>query len=326
VSAARQALQTLTLAVQGIQNGLAQAGYSATSSRLYANQAAELLSAIGRSASYSPSPTGGTGTPTIPTSTGTSTSGLNQESYSGFSRMIADLAWDSQQMIYLLRGVFDRDYYHEQLMRSAESFAADVDLFRARLRIGYALVNVRSDALSLRQQANNFSAQLQRGEPDGRVVQQWSQTVATLNLLLDAAAIREADRVRPGKTSPQGGGVPVTLTASPALLDAVDRSIAQCDALAVGFAPFVFYSPNVPQLQAEVRNLRNSLTDFRSRAISGASRGELTARLSQCTQDLLRVDDAWKRATSRLQGIVAPDLAALSAAVQELNQKFAFGS
>ena len=189
-------------------------------------------------------------------------------------------------MVYLLRSVLNRDYYSDQLLRGAETFANSVDVFRSNLRLGFPLASVRLGAAGLREQANAISALLQSGAADGRVVQQWIQTVDTLNRLLDDAAVRLAASVGSPRAAPGFGGMS-TASATAALLDATDRASAQCDALVAGYALFVFYSPLVPKLQAEVQNLRNSLAIFRSGVARGALRFELNERLNQTNQDLV---------------------------------------
>ena len=211
------------------------------------------------------------------------------------------------------------------MLRSAETFASGVDTFRFSLRLSYPLVSVRSGAAGLREQANAVSALLQSGAADGRVVQQWIQTVDTLNRLLDDAAVRLASSVGPPRSLPNAGAGP-TVLATAAILDATDRAIAQCDALVAGYALFVFYSPLVPKLQAEVQNLRNSLAVFRSGVARGALRSELNDRLNQANQDLVRVNDAWRQFVGATQLTNAPDVSGLVSAMQELNRRFASGN
>ena len=67
--------------------------------------------------------------------------------YNEILRLNTALSSDTQQLLYVLRSMFNSDEYHKQLLRDVEFFYSQVDAFEHSLRVGTPVADVRTYVL-----------------------------------------------------------------------------------------------------------------------------------------------------------------------------------
>ena len=87
--------------------------------------------------------------------------------YNEILRMNTALSSDTQQLLYVLRSMFNSDEYHKLLLRDVEFFYSQVDAFHHSLRVGTPVAEVRTYVLRLRSLAGGIS-QTTAAERPGR--------------------------------------------------------------------------------------------------------------------------------------------------------------
>ena len=81
------------------------------------------------------------------------------------------MSGDTQQLLYVLRSMFNSDDYHKQLLRHVEFFYSQVDSFQHTLRVGTPVSAVRTYVLRLRSLSSGISHSMRTNIPAGGIVQ-----------------------------------------------------------------------------------------------------------------------------------------------------------
>jgi hypothetical protein len=262
--------------------------------------------------------------------------GLDPAGFDRCARPLADLARDSQRLAVLLRGVPNRDAERDRLRRDAEYFASQVEGLRGLVRVGADPDELRRRFYQLRELANGISYAV-RGRPlNGRIQSAWHEITEGLARAGDALSVAAGPGIDPGQPvlvnpptfvqAPYQPIPPAAYAVPREAIAAADQALAQADAFDAGLGRFLLSDPAVPQVQAQVRALRNALAQFRQDAAGGAAGRQLQARLDTINGLLQQASQAWGPTvrSGRIPG--APDLGGEAGAVERLNQAARSGS
>ena len=250
-----QAYTDVRNAVSPIESELGKLGFSSPNSSAYLDRFLRLL------ASVDPSPSRPVPLPSAsrPQAGGAATLGPN--AYNEILRLSTALSADAQQILYLLRSMFNLDSFHSQLLRDIEFFYSQVDAFHHSLRVSMPVMEVRSGILRLRALAGGVSQNLRQGNPAGVISQRWNNVMQDLRQMGDQVGVSAGPVIDPGQpvlyNAPTYNQLPYqilrpTPMATPIdLAPNIDEAVAHLNAFIVGFNRFLPYSARVPILQAQ---------------------------------------------------------------------------
>jgi hypothetical protein len=303
-------------AYHGVQDALRGLHFAAPTTGQSLGRAGQLLAAV-RATIPNPPPVAA---PAV---------GIDQAAFDRYARGLAELSRDSQRMENLLRGGLTRDSDHNRLLRDADYFASQVEALRGAVRVGADLDDLRRRFYRLRELANGISYQVRGGRPAGQIQQTWHEVTDELLRTGEALGVASgigADPDRPVLVNPPTFAQAPYLPVPPAghavpaeAVEAADQAIAQVDAFAAGLNRYLLSDPAVPQVQAQVRALRNSLALLRQEATGGSTGRQLRARLDEVNGLLQQTSQTWGQTvrSGRVPG--APDLGGVAGAIDRLN-------
>jgi hypothetical protein len=325
-----QAMTSLQTNLDALRSTLAQAGVTAPSSRLYADQVYQLLISIQDSVPtplWVPPPTRPIPPPVV------NPGCIDQIIVDQYLRRLDEIHVLVIRFESSLKNTIPRDWTVDRLLRDAEDFHASLDRFRVQVRVGARHADLRLTLAGMRQQADRISAQIRQGRFDRLTVQAWYDIGTAFNRLVEHAGIANTDVVtRPGYPVPYetgGGFLPIDLDnpayqPPPVQQDftsrSIDEAVAQCDSLSTALTPYSFQSPVVLSLQGELRTLRNSLLDLRRNLTQNAPQAQLSQSYRAVSEDAIRVESLWGRVQNSVGvGGDLPDVVQLRRALQQIN-------
>jgi hypothetical protein len=310
-------------AYQAVQDALRDLHFAAPTTGRFVGLTGRLLTAV-RATIPNPPPVVA---PTV---------GLDQAAFDRCARGLAELARDSQRLAVLLRGGPDRDADRNKLQRDAEYFASQVEALRGLVRVGADPDDLRRRFYRLRELANGISYAVRGRKPNGRVQTAWHELTDELAQAGDALGVAAGPGIDPDRPvlvnpptfvqTPYQPIPPAAYAVPREVITAADRALAQVDAFNAGLSRFLLGDPAVPQVQAQVRALRNSLAQLRQEAVGGATGRQRQDRLDEVNGLLQQASQAWGPTvrSGRVPG--APDLGGVAGAVERLNQAARSGS
>ena len=186
--------------------------------------------------------------------------------YNEVLRLNTALSSDTQQLLFVLRSMFNADDYHRQLLRDVEFFYAQIDAFEHSMRVGMPCHDGRAYVIRLRASAEGVSQGMRSNVPAGGVVQRWVVVNQDLQQLAGMVGVSMGSVVDLGQpvlfNSPTYSQLPYQVQrpmpprTPRAMITAIDQAVAQVNAFTVGFNPFLPFYPQVPALQTQARSLR----------------------------------------------------------------------
>jgi hypothetical protein len=256
-------------------------------------------------------------------------SGIDQ----GFSDRCGSLATaltrSTERLVRVLRRNLN-DNLHARLIRDAEDLAAEAEAFSSAVRVGASLNRLRSRFAGLRDAANGISSRIRQANPRVQVLNAWQDVVEDLRRLGEALGVSGGlwfDPDRPVLVNPPTfGQVPwqplpgTSFPLPPEAAQVADTAVAQLDAFLAGVSRFALYAPGVWQVQTQAQSLRGSLAQMRQEIASGASRDQLRSRQEEINVLFQQMGQTLAVAAQGAQLQNVPDLAPLTATVQQLNQ------
>lgn len=295
-----ETLTSLDQSVTALRTSLAQSRLSAPSTRLHAEQAAQIVATMSANAGIvaPPGPIGNPG-------------GLSRADARRLSTFATDLSRDATATNATFRAVLRPSWTTTPLLNQVDAYAAEADALRSDIRAGYSVAELLRRTQALNQSANAITAAVTKGGVDVRVYQAWYTATATLNKF--TAEVGGPGLGGPGPGPGVGGpGVPREAFA------AIDRASAECDALILGFQPYTFYNRPSARLIADLQDLKNRYADLRRTAVGNPTRRELSAHLDRIADRMRSVSSNWREAERDPRLRNPPDLNDLTAADRDV--------
>ena len=178
-----------------------------------------------------------------------------------------------------------QSYTTNVVLRDLDTFAAGVDQFGNSVRGNSSRERMQWELTALRDQAARIRPQLLSGQPAAFTRLYWSsiesglsQAAETLGL---APGTGESTVLRPSSVDPN-------------LTRLVDQAISQVDVFLTGTNPLVFGIPEVPQLQRDVRGLRNRLLELRQQAGLGEAASTMVLTLNSMVSTYQTIYTRWQ--------------------------------
>ena len=191
----------------------------------------------------------------------------------------------TQSIIQTLIGQSYQSYTNNVVLRDLDTFAAGVDQFGNSIRGNSSRERMQWELTALRDQAARIRPQLLSGQPAAFTRLYWSsiesglsQAAETLGL---ASGANESTVLRPSPVDPN-------------LTRLVDQAISQVDVFLTGTNPLVFGVPEVPQLQRDVRGLRNRLLELRQQAGLGEAATTMVQTLNSMVSTYQTIYTRWQ--------------------------------
>ncbi len=323
-----QAYRDLHQTLSALEDSLQGVYFSAPNSTAYLNRFTrgfESFEGASPQVATPPPPSAGPGAPP----------GIDAGLYNEILRLNTALSSDTQQLLYVLRSMFNSDEHHKQLLRDVEFFYAEVDAFHHTVRVGTPMAEVRAYVLRLRALADGISQTMRVHIPAGGVVQRWDVVNWDVRQVGELLGVAAGPAIDPGQpvlfNAPTYSQLPYqvhrpTPTRTPRdMVPAIDQAVAQVNAFVVGYNPFLTHYPQVPVLQKQARSLRLALIQLRQEVTGGASPRQLRARLNEVNQLLETLNASRKVIVGASPLANAPDLNEVNLGVQRVNRVYLAG-
>jgi hypothetical protein len=320
----KQALAETRTAWAAMNQQMERLYFAAPTSSNYLSQCQRLLQGIGEPVVMEPLPVVSQPRPAADS--------IGAEFHEKLAALNTVLVGDVQQMAYLLRAGAATDSRSSQLLRDVEFFQSQVVSVQQDTSAGTSREELRQDFLRLRALSEGVTRSLQRSEQVGRVAQRWEIVLLDLQQIGELLGVASGAAIDPGQPVlinlptyhqlPYQVQRPTMAELSQQAIPLTDQALAYTDAFIAGFNRFLHLSPRVPALQAQARNLRVQLGEFRTELTGAAVESRLQARLVQINQALRSVESLWTRTIQERQLTNTPDPAGMSGAIRSLNELF----
>jgi hypothetical protein len=319
----QQALADVQVAFVAIDQQMGQLHFAAPDSSLYLDRFRQLFQTMGgKITSLEP----------LPKVQSLSAYSLGQESYDQFIRLSATLLSDTNQILQLLRSKSNLDPVANQLLRDTEFFQSQISSIEQTASVAMLKQDLRQEILRLRALSEGITRTIQRSGQVGRVAQRWALVLEDMRELGELVGVSTGATIDPGQPVmlnlptyhrlPYQVRRPTAAELSSKAIPVTDQAIAHVDAFVTGFNRFLHLSPRVPALQAQARQLRVRLGQFRQELAGGVSLQQLQTSLAQINDSLQSISVLWMRTVQERQLTNTPNLNGLSESVQNLNQIF----
>jgi hypothetical protein len=296
-----ETLTSLDQSLTAFRTALAQSRLSAPSTRLHAEQAAQIVAAMAANAGIVPPPGPG-GLP----------GGLSRADARRLAPYATEVSREATAANATFRAVLRSNWNTTGVLKQVEAFAAEADALRSDIRAGYPVTDLLRRTQALNQTANVITTVVTQPGTDVRVYQSWYTATAAMNAFtkeVGGGGIGE-----PGIRSPLPGGVMVPREA----FVAIDRASAECDALIAGFTPYTFYNRPSARLISDLQDLKNKYADLRRTAASSPNRRDLKAHLDGIADRMRSASGNWREADRDPRLRNPPDLNDLTAADRDV--------
>jgi len=241
--------------------------------------------------------------------------GLPAATVRQYSQLSADVVQESRQLATLLRTGVRPDWANNRLLRDVEGYATQASDFRNGLVVGMPADTARDGVVTLRRQAKRINSQINDGSFDPRVQQAWYEVADAYDRLAAAAGVPN-----PAPKDPQppiGVPAPGVIVIPPKAFQAIDRAIAECDAVSAGFAPYAYFNPSVPRLQSSLQQMRNNLVKFRQVCAANPTKPAVEEQLRTVAAFYQQIETQRNQAARGIRN--PPDLDGLQSELNKIN-------
>jgi hypothetical protein len=240
-------------------------------------------------------------------------------------RLMRPVLRDNQEVVHLLRSLPDQNSAFQGLARDADVFTAQLDSFRAQLRLGDPLPALQTSFQALRRQERRIGQVLAAITAPGTLRNAWwqvEQDLAPVTAALglgpevpappkEAVLTTRPDLTNLTQPKPGPAARPTTVVGQ------ADAAATEVDAFLATLNPFVLANPAVPRLQVAARNLRNDLVRLRQSAAGGAQQ-DLAGRYVDVSRSFEQARRQWEAAARTLPPAEATQWARVQQAVEPL--------
>ncbi len=303
--AAQTAMQRIAAAVQGL-NIQFRSVSGGINSRFYLDQVNRIQRTL---SDYLNSVDSGGRPVQLPNQPPVVADGLTRQEARRLARTADRLVDQLKQTYGIVQDLARYNYRYSALVHDLGRLTADAQNLDNSIEEGFSKIRLQNQASQMRGRVQNIAGRLHNQTIDVRLSQSWSTVIQSFNELTNS--LGSLGGFNPGV----GTSDPVQLRS---LYRAIDQSITYTDLLLYQFKPYNYYGGDYSRFSQETRELRNSLSDFRSSLTPVSSSASIRAGARKVNNSYRAVERAWN-AMLRNTGMVNTNgLTNLSNAMEQL--------